>query len=68
MINTENMSKVMGRLQSADGHLASIIRMVEVDLPVKDVTIPPSQIVYMKPSALGFLQLSHHEIIQRKGE
>lgn len=37
MINTEDKSKVVGRLQSADGHLASIIRMVEADLPAEVV-------------------------------
>lgn len=37
MINTENKSRVVGRLQSADGHLESIIRMVEADLPAEDV-------------------------------
>jgi DNA-binding FrmR family transcriptional regulator len=37
MINTENKGKVMGRLRSADGHLASIIKMVQADLPAEDV-------------------------------
>ena len=37
MITIEAKDKVVGRLQSADGHLAGIIKMIEADRPAEDV-------------------------------
>lgn len=37
MINTESKDKVKSRLQSANGHLGSIIKMMENDRPAEDV-------------------------------